>query len=75
MLTMLCTATVWLNLTAFPWNNHDFKTFHNVQSRCSTDPRYIETPCVKSFTKSYEQGYRVICGFRNFTLEIPVIEV
>ena len=76
MISIICAATIWTNLTGFAWNQHDFKTFHNVQIRCSTDKRYkVDTPCVKTFTKSYEQGYRVICGRKTFNFEVPVLEV
>lgn len=76
MVNLICIASIWTNLTAFPWNKHDFKTYHNVQHRCATDKRYkSDTPCVKTFTKSYEQGYRVICGAKNFDIELPIFEV
>lgn len=76
MINLICIASLWTNLTALPWNNHDFKTYHNVQQRCANDPRYKnDTPCVKTFTKTYEQGYRVVCGIKRFSTELPIFEV
>lgn len=58
----LCASTLWINLTMEPWNSHDKKVYERALHVCSTDRRYRDTPCVRSFTKVETQTYRVICG-------------
>jgi hypothetical protein len=58
-----CAATIWVNLSPYPWNAHDKKTYKRAQYVCGNDYRYKrEFPCVKSFTKTDERDYQVICG-------------
>ena len=63
MTNLICIATIWINLTNLPWNDHDKKIYKSAVHTCKTNVRYKDdTPCVKSFTKSGFQMYRVICG-------------
>lgn len=62
MISLVCAATLWINLTKEPWNDHDKKIYRRAQHVCSSDDRYKETPCVKKFIKSDIRTYRVLCG-------------
>ncbi len=62
MTLILCSATIWINLTLEPWNNHDRKVYKRAVFVCGNDPRYADTPCVGSLTKTEPKTYQVICS-------------
>lgn len=58
----ICIFTMMINLSSFPWNDHDIKTKERAKDRCNTDERYVDTPCLKRFIKKGERNYHAICG-------------
>lgn len=63
MTSLLCAATIWINLTNFDWNDHDKKIYKRARDVCYT--KYKDNPCVKKFIKSGKKSYRVLCGVEN----------
>jgi hypothetical protein len=59
---LVCTVTLFVNLTSEPWNKHDSKIYKRATYVCANDDRYIGYPCVKEFTKHPERHYSVIYG-------------
>jgi hypothetical protein len=58
---MICAATLMINLTAFAWNDNDYKVLASAERVCRT--QYSpQSPCVSKFIKQGEQDYRVLCG-------------
>jgi hypothetical protein len=56
---MLCKLTIFINLTIYPWNIHDFKTYLSIKDKCSE--KYKDTQCLSKFTKYKEKDYHAIC--------------
>ena len=63
MLSLVCAATIWINLTNSSWNDHDKKIYKRAKFVCEN--QYKNTPCVKKFIKSGKKMYRVICGYKK----------
>mgnify|MGYP000097249764 CR=1 FL=1 len=60
--SLICAATIWINMTNLDWNDHDKKVYKRAVLVCGTDVRYSNTPCVKTFTKTNELSFQVLCG-------------
>jgi hypothetical protein len=63
MTSLICAATLWINLTNFEWNTHDKKIYNRAKSVCVF--KYKSNPCIKKFIKSDKRTYRVICGAKS----------
>ena len=61
-MNLICAATILINMTNLPWNDHDKKIEKSAVHRCGTDVRYKDTPCLKKFVKKGERNYYAICG-------------
>ena len=60
--SLLCAATIFINMSGFDWNMHDQKILKRAEYVCGNDKRYEGSTCVKFFTKTEKQVYRVLCG-------------
>lgn len=55
-----CPTTKMMNVTKYPWNDHDRQILTQTRKRCGE--LYPDAPCVKLFRKYGKQDYSVICG-------------
>jgi hypothetical protein len=62
MISLICAATIWVNMTTFPWNDNDKKAYNRAVYVCSSDEQYSETPCLARFVKKGERDYNAFCG-------------
>lgn len=63
ILNLICSATIMINLTSFPWNSHDTKVKKRAIHVCKTNVRYRdEFPCLKKFIKKGKRDFTAICG-------------
>jgi len=59
---LFCAATIFINTSGFDWNENDQKAINRATYVCGNDDRYEKFRCTKSFTKTEERVFRVICG-------------
>lgn len=59
-LALNCAAPEMVNVSKYPWNQHDLDTLEYSKRRCAQ--LHSDAPCVKLFRKFDYQDYSVICG-------------
>lgn len=62
MLSLICAATIIINTSGDPWNEHDEKVMKRATYVCATNERYEDTPCLVKFYKKETRAYWAICG-------------
>lgn len=62
MTSLICAATIMINLTSHPWDSRDAKVIKRAKYVCKTYPKYIGNRCLSKFIKSKKRSYYVICG-------------
>jgi len=63
ILFITCPNTIMINENREPWDNDDKKVFDRAFKVCASDPRYSDTPCLKTFIKRAEaRAYAAVCA-------------
>jgi len=57
-MSLICAATILINLSGFPWNKNDMNVMKATKISCEKE--YKE--CLKKFIKKGERNYNAICG-------------
>lgn len=63
MISLLCSTTIMVNLSLFPWNKNDFNQKQLAERRCGEI--YKASPCLVKFTKTSKRDYKAICGTKK----------
>ena len=58
MILFTCVATIMINLSGYPWNQHDIDTKERAVKTCKKD----YNDCLKKFIKKEPRVYNAICG-------------
>lgn len=60
MLIKCIIPVLLINSSPYPWNKIDMLNLKQAKKRCAE--MYPKSPCVKAFTKTDKNSYRVICN-------------
>lgn len=63
MISLVCKATIMVNLSLYPWTPKDHAQKRQSEKRCKEI--YADAPCLVKFTKTSKNDYRALCGSKK----------
>lgn len=60
MTSVICAATLLINMSSIPWTDKDIEIKKRAEKFC--EKNYKDAPCLTKFYKMEEGVYRAVCG-------------